>query len=327
MKDTSLLRVYRLDSAARKIDSAASAIKESNKQQADAIQQNIQTVGDKLEQSIGSISLKIDSIPARVTKDNAEKNKDIIAAIPFYCNVQMFCIIRKNAASGNYELILYNNDTLPKVQNKQDSLYLKKYSTEQTIDYTSFRNWLQKEYTATGKSAQDSCAGKTDFLYAKIQDKINQYENAKINNRNKQQVDSLVQLLVDYDRVAGELRLNTEVPVYALKPKNDSKDDDTQKGARKTKRDRAALKKQIQSIQEEAEVAIKRRKLPVPDYSRRIGTMKIIKARVQVDDNKIFDISFDADVYDTRGKLIRRLNTISNNSYSLSFKGLNNREF
>ena len=281
-------------------------------------------------QTTESNSQKSDSIPGEITKENMERGKDIIATIPFYCNIQMFCIIRKNTSNSNYELILYTNDTLPKALSKEDSLYLKRFSTEQTVDYRSFRDWLEKEYKSNGKSgSQDSCAGKTDYLYSKIQDKINQYENARINDRNKQQVDSLTQLLVDYDRVAGELRLNKEVPIYALKSKNDENEEDsskkklTRRGSKKTD----ALIKQIQSLQQDAENIPKREKRPVPDYNRRIGTMRIIKARVQIDDNKIFDISFDADVYDNNKRLIRRLNTISNNSYSLSFKGLNNREF
>jgi hypothetical protein len=322
-RDTSIVKVFRLDSA-------VSNINESNKQQGNSIQQTLQTVGNKLEKSIGDISQKIDSIPGKISKENEERNKDIIAVIPFYCNVQMYCIIRKNTSNSNYDLILYNNDTLPKVQSKEDSLYLKKYSTEQIVDYTSFRDWLNREYNHGGKSdSRDSCAGKTDYLYSKIQDKISQYENARINSKNKRQVDSLTQLLVDYDRVAGEIRLNKEVPVYALKSIDDDNEEKfpQKKLTRRVSRKSEDLKKQVQSMQQEAENIPRRKEIPVPDYSRRIGTMRIVKARVQIDDNKIFDISFDADIYDNNKRLIRRLNTISNNSYSLSFKGLNNREF
>jgi len=272
-----------------------------------------------------SITNLIRSARAQTAKDSASKKdkragkkKRVISTIPFYCSTQLFLIIEQQ--NGLYQLSIFNQDTIPATMTQADSTVLKQFSTSKNIEYASFRDWLTKEYNP-GKNAapNDSCASKTDYLYSKAQEMISQHELSAQTHI----VDSLTQLLVDFDRVGGEIHLNKTVPVFTLK-----KSMITQGHLPSGPQHKPQFHPDVTAnIPNAAHFKVYKLKDSDIDWHSSIGYMEIIKATAQIDNNRIFDISFVADIYDSAHHLIRRLNTISNNDFSLSFKGLNNREF
>jgi hypothetical protein len=149
-------------------------------------------------------------------------------------------------------------------------------------------------------------------------------KNEELIKKHRHEVDSVTQLLVDFDRIGGQMWLKDSVPIYAVYGSKEQEN-----GSKRKAKEAKEAKKDKQEEQSEDPIfkdTSKVQKANEIDYRKFIGYMKIENATIQIDNNKIFDISFDAKVYTTKGHFIRQLNTISNFYYSLSFKGVNNRE-
>jgi hypothetical protein len=328
-KDTSAVKVYHLDNA-------TVMLKDSLQKQNDTLKKQVQILKDivnksitqieSLEKEIGKssegitksflgINKKIDSLPQKITADNFSKNKEIIAVIPFYCSVQMFCIVKKNT-TGLYDLILLKHDTIPALLSTINKDSLKYFTTGQRLDISNFQSWLKN----SDDKKRPVCEEKTELLHALIQEKLDkekeketEEKNTKLLKDQRKEVDSLTQLLADFDRVAGEIKLNKKVWIYP----RDSDGAENQK-KKKSGNQLSESQNQLENFTGSGNSG---------EGKKSLGYMEIIKATLQIDNNKISDISFVADVFDNDGNLIRRLNTISNFKYSLSFSGLNRRQF
>lgn len=268
----------------------------------------------------------VDSISPKKDVEKKAQDPKIISVIPFYCDTQQFCIV-KSGSNGLIEVYLNNADTLPSAKSDLDKL--KKFVTETRVNTVDFDKWINTVFDKAG----DECKKSIGLLSQKVQDKIDKQKekeieekNSKLLNDQQKEVDSLAQLLVDFDRVAGILQLKDSVPIFAVYHKNqEDRNEWPQDKNRNEKKDNTNGQKQEsqKGNGDQLKVKVANR----IDYNSFIGYIKIEKASVQIDNNRIFDISFDGIVYAPDGKMIRKLNTISNYTFSLSFKGLNNREF
>jgi len=256
-------------------------------------------------------------------KTNQTVQYDSIGAYPYYCKGSKVFVIKKQQ-NGLYEISvqegnkepaaskqnLSKRDTLPTGGNgtkdkadspKDEAVPSGVFYSTALLDNNGFAAWIKDRVS----DCDDKAVG---VIYVQLQNLINQHANGSIMTAHRKEVDSLAQLLQDKDRVAGELKLSKSVPVYAFTKWVVKRTDIgriLRLGLSVYKKDSSFIESKLQ-----------------------IGLLKITKARVQLDNNRIQDISFDSDFYDTSGqRKIRTMNTISNNDYSLSFMSLNKRSF
>ena len=334
-KDSSTVKVYHLDKAVTSLKDSLQQQNDSLKRQIEALktivtqsfrqieslEKEVGKSSENISESFQGLQKKIDSIPEKVISDKVKKEALIISTIPIYCGVQKYCILQKGAG-GLYHLYIHDSDSLPSADSSLRKI--KRYATESIVDAHSFEAWIK-----SGIQYADSlCPTSIAVLTEKVQGKIDKYKEQQIEDKNdarlkeqRKEVDSLTQLLVDFDRIAGQLELRDSIPIYKVGYQKRRNRHDQSNGITST----TATEKEESGKQGAGQENPKVRNTVL--YQTPLGYLKLTKATVQIDNNRIFDISFTADAYGLNGEKIKSLNTIINNVFSLSFKGLNNREF